>query len=290
MRTIDNTQRITLDIRDNQTYEQIYLKQYNKGFPIEFEITKNGEPFDLSNTIAVFELKKPDGTTYIDYCDITNNIVSIEVDEQMTSANGKGEFQITFYDLNSYNQETKTGDVVISTVIGIMKIDKSAVQNEDIESSDVFNLVTEVMLQISEIQLVLQETKELVNEAKEYSTSASTSASISATSASNAKVSEDNAKISENNSKVSEENSKTSEDNAKVSETNAANDAQSALEYSTLAKSYTIGGTDTRTDEDTDNAKYYYERTRSLAESCTNEIISVEEPVQEVGDFWLSEY
>lgn len=83
----------------------------------------------------------------------------------------------------------------------------------------------------------------------------------------NAKASEDNAKISEDNAKASEVAAKTSETNAKTSETQAALsqiDARTA-EASTLVSeantiSYAVGGTGTRENENTDNAKYYKEQ------------------------------
>lgn len=57
---------------------------------------------------------------------------------------------------------------------------------------------------------------------------------------------------------LSETNAKTSETNAKTSETNAANsDAE--------AESWAVGGTGTRTGEDTDNAKYYSQQAKSSA-------------------------
>lgn len=270
MRTIDNTQRITLDIRDNQTYEQIYIKQYNKGFPIEFEITKNGEPFDLSGCFATFEMKKPDKTVIWYNCDISDNILSVEVTEQMTIVNGKAEFQITL------NQ----GEILITTITGIMKIDKSVIQDGDVDSSSDISIVNEVLLEIKEV-------KQLVADAKTYKESAETSASSASTSASNAKISETNAKISETNSaqnmattktymesasdsassalesaqnaldsasqaELSMENAVQSEVNAKTSETNSANSA-------ILAESYASGVTG--------SAKYYYEQAKSISES-----------------------
>lgn len=163
---MDNTQRITLDVFDNQTYEQIYTKQYNKGFIVEFEITKDGLPFDFSNAIAVFEMKKPDKTIYVDYCNISGNILSIEINSQMTAASGRAKFQITLYDLNSYDYDTKTGDVIITTVTGVMKIDKSTVQEGDVESGDAFNIISNIIT-VTEV---------LVSEAREYASIASTSA------------------------------------------------------------------------------------------------------------------
>lgn len=57
------------------------------------------------------------------------------------------------------------------------------------------------------------------------------------------------------NAAISEQNAANSENEARLSKTDAASSA-------VLAKSYAVGGTDTREGEDTDNAKYYYEQTR----------------------------
>ena len=98
------------------------------------------------------------------------------------------------------------------------------------------------------------------------------SANISATNAANsesaAKASETNAKISETNSKTSETNAAKSETNAKSSETkastsekNAKTSETNALNSANKAQSYAVGRTGTRTDEDYDNAYYYYNLT-----------------------------
>ena len=60
---------------------------------------------------------------------------------------------------------------------------------------------------------------------------------------------------------LSESNAKTSETNAKTSETNASASASKA-------QSYAVGGTGTRTGEDSDNAKYYAEQASNSASSA----------------------
>ena len=54
-----------------------------------------------------------------------------------------------------------------------------------------------------------------------------------------------------------------SEENAATSEQNAADSEQNAADSATLAQSYAVGGTNTRTGEDTDNAAYYYSQISS---------------------------
>lgn len=87
----------------------------------------------------------------------------------------------------------------------------------------------------------------------------------------NAQTYMDNANTSAMNAKTSEANAKTSEANSKASETSASMHLQETQKYknaaknsATIAQRYAIGGTNTATDEDIDNAKYYYEKVRDI--------------------------
>lgn len=51
--------------------------------------------------------------------------------------------------------------------------------------------------------------------------------------------------------------------NAKISEDNAKTSEESSIDSANLSKSYAVGGTGTRPNEDTDNAKYYKEYVES---------------------------
>ena len=61
------------------------------------------------------------------------------------------------------------------------------------------------------------------------------------------------------------ESAQTSETNAQTHASNASMSEQNADIHSKTSKSYAVGGTGTREGEDTDNAKYYYQRTRDIA-------------------------
>lgn len=105
--------------------------------------------------------------------------------------------------------------------------------------------------------------------------------------AGNAKESSDNAKTSETNSKASEINAKNSESNAKKSQTASANSASQAASSATtasqkadaasnsanLSKSYAVGGTGTRTNEDSDNAKYYYNQSLKVVQGLNGTLL-----------------
>lgn len=124
------------------------------------------------------------------------------------------------------------------------------------------------------------------NQAEVFKNEAETHANNASASERNAKLSEDNASASELLAKNSEENAsdfatsasrssenasgfaesaKTSAQNAKNSEDIAVASASSAKTDSDLAKSYTVGTHgEVRENDDTDNAKYYYEQTKSF--------------------------
>lgn len=116
-----------------------------------------------------------------------------------------------------------------------------------------------------------QNAKTYMDNAKTYMDNASTSEINAKASETNAKLSEtnagaseNNAKLSETNAKLSETNAKTSENNASVSEDNAKTSETNALDSANKAQSYAVGGTGTRTNEDYDNASYYYNLTKNI--------------------------
>ena len=100
--------------------------------------------------------------------------------------------------------------------------------------------------------------------AVQKATDAANSASAANTSAANAKTSEANAKTSETNAASSKTAAATSATNAATSATTAGTKATEASTYATQSKSYAIGGTGTRTGENTDNSKYYYEQSKGI--------------------------
>lgn len=107
----------------------------------------------------------------------------------------------------------------------------------------------------------------MANNAKSYSEnaaaskmSAETAASISETNSQQASTSANNAAKSEANAKLYMNDALNSSLDAETSKNQSDLNAEAATQAATLAKSYVVGGTNTRTDEDTDNAKYYYEQ------------------------------
>ena len=106
------------------------------------------------------------------------------------------------------------------------------------------------------------------NQAHTSEINAANSATSAATSKSNAATSANTATTKANEASTSATNAANSATSASNYATSASNSASSASTYYTEAKSYAVGGTSSRTGEDTDNAKYYAEQARIV--SSTN--------------------
>lgn len=140
------------------------------------------------------------------------------------------------------------------------------------------------------------EDKALASElnAKSSETKAATSATNAKTSETNAKSSEDKAKASEtnantymnnastymnnaethmNNAATSATNASKSESNARTYMNNASVSEVNALNSAKLSQSYAVGGTETRENEDNDNAKYYCEQVKNVLDGLNSGFI-----------------
>lgn len=283
---MDNIQEITLDIRDNHTYQQLYTKQYDYGSSIIFYITKNGKPFEIEGARAVFSMKKPDGHVIENIIDVVDGKIAIDITEQMTSSYGKAKFSITLF----------KDDISITTITGTMKIDEAVIHPEDIESSDEYNIVVDILNKVIEAESAVNTAIKKVEEASDFADAAKTSATnaeISAStamekaneaaeSANNAATSADDAANSAitatekaNDANTSAGNAATSADDA----TNSANLASSkATEASNSANTATIKATEASNSAtnaqnyaigDTNSSKYYYEQVKTISESLS---------------------
>lgn len=101
--------------------------------------------------------------------------------------------------------------------------------------------------------------------------------------ADSAKKSEDNARESKeraeqckNDAENSENNSSESAQKADTSARNAAGSEENSLKYATSAKSYAVGGSGLRTNEDSDNARYYCEQSQNNSSISKEYLTKVE--------------
>ena len=151
---MEDIQKLSIDIMDDKVFEPIYTKQYDQGRKVYVTVTKDGKDLSLEGITASFQMKKPDGTVILKNCQISNNQIIVELDRTITVVSGNRiPFQIQLF-------ETAT-NIIISTTTGILKVDESVVQMDDIESSSDFSTFSDILLKINE------EYEEVKKDAKE---------------------------------------------------------------------------------------------------------------------------
>ena len=163
---------------------------------------------------------------------------------------GEAMFDVLFWDEDGYKWHTKPAK---------LKVEHGLLESDAIASQEAFDVYDQWRIEA-------KKNLEATTEAKDA-----------------AKTSETNAANSATNAGQSEANALASENAAKTSETNAANSA-------ILSKSWAVGGTGTRTNEDFDNAKYYAQQAQVAAKGAlgyypTPERLREEHPTSSVG-YW----
>lgn len=147
-------QKLSIDIMDDKVFEPIYTKQYDQGRKVYVTVTKDGKDLSLEGITASFQMKKPDGTVILKNCQISNNQIIVELDRTITVLSGNRiPFQIQLFEAAT--------NIIISTTTGIIKVDESVVQMNDIESSSDFSTFSDILLKINE------EYEEVKKDAKE---------------------------------------------------------------------------------------------------------------------------
>ena len=158
---MEDIQKLSIDIMDDKVFEPIYTKQYDQGRKVYVTVTKDGKDLSLEGITASFQMKKPDGTVILKNCQISNNKIIVELDRTITVVSGNRiPFQIQLFEAAT--------NIIISTTTGILKVDESVVQMDDIESSSDFSTFSDILLKINaEYEEVKKDAKE-VKALKDY--------------------------------------------------------------------------------------------------------------------------
>lgn len=213
--------------------DPIHLVQYDKTLPIlEIKIWKNGSEYVVPDSAIVsIRLEKPD--EYVVY----NPSIGLSSDRKNVY------FQITDQMTSAHGTANAVVEVIVAgkvagTGLFDLVIDRNPVQNDSIESTGEYKTIVD-----------------FANQAEQSAISASNSKDAAAISASAAASSASSA----NTSAVDAAKSATAADNSK----------KDAADMATRAESFTKGGTGTREGEDTDNAEFYYNQTKSVSEDLS---------------------
>ena len=158
---MEDIQKLSIDIMDDKVFEPIYTKQYDQGRKVYVTVTKDGKDLSLEGITASFQMKKPDGTVILKNCQISNNQIIVELDRTITVLSGNRiPFQIQLFEAAT--------NIIISTTTGILKVDESVVQMDDIESSSDFSTFSDILLKCNaEYEEVKKDVKE-VKALKDY--------------------------------------------------------------------------------------------------------------------------
>lgn len=158
---MEDIQKLSIDIMDDKVFEPIYTKQYDQGRKVYVTVTKDGKDLSLEGITASFQMKKPDGTVILKNCQISNNQIIVEIDRTITVVSGNRiPFQIQLCEAAT--------NIIISTTTGILKVDESVVQMDDIESSSDFSTFSDILLKFNaEYEEVKKDVKE-VKALKDY--------------------------------------------------------------------------------------------------------------------------
>ena len=158
---MEDIQKLSIVIMDDKVFEPIYTKQYDQGRKVYVTVTKDGKDLSLEGITASFQMKKPDGTVILKNCQISNNQIIVELDRTITVLSGNRiPFQIQLFEAAT--------NIIISTTTGILKVDESVVQMDDIESSSDFSTFSDILLQFNaEYEEVKKDVKE-VKALKDY--------------------------------------------------------------------------------------------------------------------------
>lgn len=288
----------------------VHLVQYDNGLPIiAVSLYLNGVPYEIPDTIdtANVRVAKTDNKYVYNPVLGTNserNVLYVEVTRQMVAAYGD---EHPILELVKY--ATEIDQIVASGSFHVI-VDPNPVRDTNIESSSEYKAAKEFAVKSQSYAVGGTGTREgedtnnaeyFYKYSKIYMEDASSSANESATKASESRFSAERALSSETNARRSETNAATSASNASISESNAASaaynagvletraresantataNANTSTNMANMSKSYAVGGTGTRSGENTDNSKWYAEQARN----SENTVIEAKNKAVEYGD------
>lgn len=281
----------------NTKYISVNAKQYDIGRYISVSCYNQGNVFPINNieNYAFIRYRKPDELNVFNSCEITNNgKILIKLTEQMLSFSGRAYVDIVIVNntpvsadkitINNGELLTNENANVLSTMLLTVNVIDAAIDNNEIESTNEYEALNELLIKATnDYSYIMKACKISEENALMSETNAKFSEQSANTSEMNARISEDNALNSEINAKASEEIALEAKEIA-IEKSNIAIDSANIVSEKTdivlvqaeevdnnvlLAKSYTMGETGSRINEETDNAKYYYHQSKAIKDGLS---------------------
>jgi hypothetical protein len=160
---MENIQKINIDVVNHKVYEYIYTKQWDEGRVIYFTVADDTQTVNLNGCSVMFQMKKPDGYVVLYNCPIENGKAKLILSQQMSAAVGKIPYQLNIYSNNGGDES------LVTTVTGYMVVEASVVQPDDVESSEEFNVITDLATELGEIADILANDGEAIIQAAQDS-------------------------------------------------------------------------------------------------------------------------
>lgn len=207
----------------------IHVSQYDVGRQFQLKIYDGNTSYSMpTGTTARIDGLKPDGTafSYTGAVSVSDNVVTVTVMDQMTVINGDVECEIRFI----------SGGDNIGTLNFILRVEKSPI-NSDTPISD------------TEIPAIIDLARNHMLNAEAWAVGTKDGVPV-----------ENTEPQHENNAKYYSDNADTSANNAALSAGAADASATLAANSATESESWAVGGTGTRTDEDTNNSYYWCQK------------------------------
>lgn len=237
---MNTTKTNNLSFYNEQGTLTLNAKQFDTGRRFVFHIMDNDEPFNLSGCTAYLRIAKADGTQFQGHecCSVdTSHIIvdtSIGNGSQILTSAGINICELHLEDVNGISLTTWNFNILVEPRVH----DGSHISSVD--SYDVLDIAKrneEARQKNEEIRLE-NETQRQENEIQR-----------------------------QENEIQRQENEKNRKNKFEIFESKIGEITDEAKSYAAQAQSWTVGGTNTRTGEDTDNSKHYYEQIKSIAES-----------------------
>ena len=253
---------VNRDVFQNDAYKDIVVEDDNDSRRITFSIARYYDEVDLSTKNVVVRyvnaLSQYDEYLVHDaHAEGDKVFFTWLVHDKALLESGQIEFDVLFYDVNGYKWHTKPANLTV---------ERGLVSAEYIASPETSDLYSQ--WRIEAVQN-LKESENARDVSKQYAQNSANSANASANSA---------------------QNSANSANAANESKDAAASSANQSANNVILSKSWAVGGTGTRVDEDNNNAKYFAEQAQGIAQGAmgyytTPEALKAAHPTSEVG-FW----
>lgn len=284
------THEITLDVTINQI-KTLNIKQYTKGsFKLHVNLTDRSEPFKANKNTqhCYFKMETPDKKHIFTDATINDDgSVDISIPEKACLAAGSGTAELVF--------KEQAEERIFATMNLNVNIIPSAYHNSHITSSDDFDALQQALFAADKTYNQVMESaaasallaqsyakgdtnsreSEDADNARYYKEEAEKAKNTAADYSSAAQSSADTASTKADESA----NSATS---AAASADTAATKANESAEHAKTSRSYAIGDTDLRENEENDCAKHYYEQAQyycNLAQDVKDSLGSALRPM-----------